>query len=365
MKILAAVAWQKDAPLAIEEVELDHPRDDEILVKVKSVGVCHTDINVQKQQFALPLPMILGHEGAGFVERVGSRVSKVKAGDAVVLSFDSCGFCSYCQEGQPAYCAEQGPRNFVGVRPDGSTRARKDGVPIRANFFAQSSFATYALARERNLVKISDPALLDIVGPLGCGIMTGAGAILNALHIEAGQSVAVLGAGAVGLSAIMAAALVGAATVIAVDIHPHRLALARELGATHAIDASAEADIEPKLREIVREGLKFIVDTTGVPVVIRQAVQALAPRGTCGLIGSLRGDPGINIRDVMGRGKAVRGIIDGDSVPDIFIPRLIEFHRAGRFPFERLIQHYAFADINQAIDDSLSGKTIKPVLRLP
>ncbi len=365
MKITAAIAWEKDAPLAIEEVELDAPRAREILVRMVAVGVCHTDINVVKQQFPLPLPMILGHEGAGVVEAVGAEVRTVKPGDKVVLTFDSCGACGFCAEGQPAYCIEQEARNFRGVRADGSTRARRGDTPVRANFFAQSSFATYALARERNVVKVPDSAPLDIVGPLGCGIMTGAGAVLNSLALRPGQNIAVLGAGAVGLSAVMAAHLVGAQIVVAVDVHAHRLALARELGATHAIDAASGAELEPQLREIAGGGLDCVIDTTGAASVIRPAVRALAARGVCGLVGSLRGDPGLDFRDLMGKGKTVRGIIDGDSIPASFIPRLIEFQQAGRFPFERLIRQYRFADINQAIADSIAGTTIKPVLLMP
>lgn len=365
MKITAAVAWEKDAPLAIEELELDAPRADEVLIRIVSVGVCHTDINVVKQQFPLPLPMILGHEGAGVVEAAGAEVKRIKPGDKVVLTFNSCGACRYCEEGQPAYCVEQEARNFRGVRADGSTRARRGETPVRANFFAQSSFATYALARERNVVKVPDATPLDLVGPLGCGIMTGAGAVLNALALKAGQSIAVLGAGAVGLSAVMAAKLVGAQTVIAVDLHPHRLILARELGATHVIETSDGVDLDARLREIVACNLDFVLDTTGAGALIRPAVQALAARGVCGLIGSLRGDPGLNFRDLMGKGKTIRGIIDGDSVPAVFIPRLVEFQQAGRLPFERLIRRYRFADINQAMANSIAGVTIKPVLLMP
>ena len=365
MKIAAAIAWEQDAPLIIEDVELDPPRADEILVKIKAVGICHTDLNVIRQQFPLPLPMILGHEGAGVVESVGANVHGVKPGDRVGLTFDSCGTCRFCQAGEPAYCAEQAARNFTGLRADGSTKARKDGTPIRANFFAQSSFATYALAHERNVVKVPDGVPLEIVGPLGCGIMTGAGAVMNALKVQAGQSIAVLGAGAVGLSAVMAARLVGASVIIAVDVHAHRLALAQELGATHAIDATDGAEIEPKLRAITGGNLDFVADTTGVGTVIRQAVQALATRGTCGLIGSLRGDPGLNFRDLMGRGKTVRGIIDGDSIPGLFIPRLIEYQQRGQFPFDRLVREYPFGSINEAIADTTAGRTIKPVLVMP
>jgi aryl-alcohol dehydrogenase len=362
MKITAAIAWAKDAPLAIEEVELDAPRAGEILVRMVAVGVCHTDINVVKQQFPLPLPMILGHEGAGVVEDVGAEVRTVKPGDKVVLTFDSCGACSFCSDGQPAYCIEQEARNFRGVRADGSTRARRGETPVRANFFAQSSFATYALARERNIVKVPDSAPLDIVGPLGCGIMTGAGAVLIALALRPGQTIAVLGAGAVGLSAVMAAHLVGARIIVAIDVRPHRLVLARELGATDAIEAVDGAELEPRLREIAAGGLDCVIDTTGAGAVIRPAIRALSARGICGLVGSLKGDPGLDFRDLMGKGKTVRGIIDGDSIPASFIPRLIEFHRAGRFPFERLIRHYPFAEINQAIADSVAGATVKPVL---
>jgi aryl-alcohol dehydrogenase len=345
-------------------LELDEPRTDEVLVRIVGVGVCHTDLKVRNQTRPVPLPAVLGHEGAGIVEQVGRHVTKVKPGDHVVLSYHSCGTCSNCQQGQPAYCHQVIVCNFGGARLDGSTTLRKNGEIIHGAFFNQSSFATYALASERNVVKVRPDAPLEILGPLGCGIQTGAGAVLNSLGVQAGTSIAIFGAGSVGLSAIMAAVIAGCTTIIAVDVKPNRLELALELGATHTINSLEVDDPGQLIAEITSTGVDYALETSGLPSVFRQAVDSLTILGVCGLIGGA--PPGTDVSFDMNHillGRTVRGIIQGDSVPDIFIPRLIELHLQGRFPFDRLIKFYTLAEINQACADSEEGVVLKPVLR--
>ena len=211
------------------------------------------------------------------VERVGAGVTKVAPGDHVVMTFNSCGACPPCRDHAMAYCHEFFPRNFVGVRADGSTGLSRDGEPIHANIFGQSSFATYALCHERNAVKVSKAAPLEILGPLGCGVMTGAGAVINALKVSAGRSLAVFGAGAVGLSAVLAAKAVGARPIIAVDLNPARLDLALSLGATHVIDGNLEPAVE-RILEITGAGADYTIDTTANLAVMRQAVRLPARR---------------------------------------------------------------------------------------
>lgn len=365
MQITAAVVRSRAGPFRLETLDIEAPRAGEVLVRVVATGVCHTDMVMRDQDLPTPQPVVLGHEGAGVVERVGPGVTKVAPGDHVVMTFNSCGGCPSCRDHAPAYCHEFFPRNFVGVRPDGSSGLSKGGETIHANIFGQSSFATHALCHERNAVRVPRTAPLEILGPLGCGVMTGAGAVMNALKVEAGRSVVVFGAGAVGLSAMLAAEAVGAGPVTVVDINPARLELALELGADHALDARDGGVVE-RIREITGAGADYTLDTTANLTVMRQAVDALAPRGTCGLVGASRmGDElCLDAVALMSGGRIVRGVVEGDADPDVFIPRLIELHQAGRFPFDRLIAFYPFEAIGQAVADGESGRVVKPVVRM-
>lgn len=364
--VLAAVVREKGGPFKIEEVTVGVPLHDEVLVRVVATGMCHTDMVARDQVYPVPQPIVLGHEGAGVVEAVGAHVTKVAPGDHVVMTFHSCGHCRACQEGQPAYCENFNAYNFSGRRQDGShALCDHGGHELNDRFFGQSSFGAYAVANERNVVKVRKDAPLELLGPLGCGIQTGAGTVLNALKVGAGSSFAAFGAGAVGLSAVMAAAATGATTIFAVDVVPSRLALARELGATHAIN-SKEQDAVEEIRKVTGAGVEFAIDSTGIPAVIRNAVLSLRPRGTCAIVGASR--PGSNLEldanDLMQNAKKICGVIEGESVPDVFIPQLIDLYLAGRFPFDKLIKFYEFNEINIAAEDSEKGGTLKPVIRI-
>ena len=366
MKITAAVVREEAQPFSIEELELEEPRVDEVLVRIVATGVCHTDLIVRDQWYPVPLPSVLGHEGAGIVERVGEAVTKVQPGDHVVLSFNSCGQCANCAQGRPTYCLNFFERNFGGARPDGSNGLSRNGDTVHDHFFGQSSFADYTLAAERSVVKVSQDAPLELLGPLGCGIQTGAGSVLNTLRPEAGSSIAVFGTGAVGMSAIMAAVVAGCTTIIGIDVKPNRMELARELGATHTINGS-ETDAVEEIGKITGGGADYSLETSAVPQVLRQAVDCLVPLGVCGLVGAapLGTEAGLDMNNILIPGITVRGIVEGDSVPDVFIPRLIELHDRGRFPFDRLIEFYDLEEINQAAEDSEEGTVLKPVLRMP
>ncbi|WP_227698281.1 NAD(P)-dependent alcohol dehydrogenase [Pseudomonas chlororaphis] len=360
----AAVVRQQGGPFQLEDIRIGAPRHDEVLVRIVAAGMCHTDMVARDQVYPVPQPIVLGHEGSGVVEAVGADVTKVAPGDHVVLTFLSCGQCRACLEGAPASCEQFNPLNFSGQRSDGShALCDHSGTALNDRFFGQSSFAAYAMANERNVVKVRQDVPLELLGPLGCGIQTGAGAVLNALKVGAGASFAAFGGGAVGLSAILAARAAGATTIFAIDVLPSRLELARELGATHVID-SREQDAVAVIREVTGAGVDFALDSTGIPAVIRSAVAALRPRGRCGIVGASR--PGTNLEldanDLMQNCKHIFGIVEGDSVPDVFIPQLIELYRQGHFAFDRLIRFYPFAQINQAAHDSETGLTLKPVI---
>ncbi|WP_096704294.1 NAD(P)-dependent alcohol dehydrogenase [Magnetospirillum sp. 15-1] len=365
MKVNAAVTRAKHAPMSLEVLDLAEPRDGEILVRVVATGVCHTDIAMRDQTYPVPQPIVLGHEGAGVVEKVGRGVTKVAVGDHVVMSYNSCGHCDSCNEHAPNYCHDFFGHNFAGVRPDGTSALSKGTEVIHGNFFGQSSFANFALCHERNVVKVSKDAPLELLGPLACGIQTGAGAVINALKVGPGRTIAVFGAGSVGLSAVMAARVVGAITIIAVDVVPERLTMAKTLGATHTLNPK-DVDVVAEIMKITGTGVDFSFESTGIPAVIRNAMESLAPRGTCGIVGaaSLDTEITLNAMHLMTAGRSIRGIVEGDSTPDVFIPQLIELHRQGRFPFDKLVSFYPYEKINQAVEDAETGKAIKPIIRM-
>ncbi|MEV1066295.1 NAD(P)-dependent alcohol dehydrogenase [Streptomyces sp. NPDC050263] len=364
MRIRAAVAEAKANPLLIEELELDEPRDDEILVKLVATGICQTDAHALHGRVPAPLPMVLGHEGAGIVERVGRSVAGVQPGDHVVMSFQACGQCAQCLSGHPAYCDQALTANFSGARLDGSRgvhRVDNTDSDLSGHFFGQSSFATYALTTQRNTVKVDKDVPLELLAPLGCGIQTGAGAVLNSFGLPTGGTIAIFGVGAVGFSALMAARVAGASTIIAVDVNAQRLALADELGATHTLNAGG-TDVVEAIKQITERGIDYVLDTTGRADMLRHAVASLAPMGQVGLVAG--GAPGTLSPAELALGKSVRGIIQGDAVPQLFIPKLVELYQSGRFPIDRLIRFYEFDDINAAFADAARGDVVKPVLRI-
>ncbi len=360
MRAVAAVARAAGAPLVLEEIELDDPRDDEILVAIAACGVCHTDAKARDGYGGVRFPVVLGHEGAGTVVEVGSSVRSLVPGDRVLLVSDFCGRCPRCRAGDTAYCDEGPLRTFGAVRPDGTSRARRGDEAIRASFFGQSAFATHALASERNALKVAPDADLSLLAATTCGMVTGAGAVLDVLTVTPGTRLAVLGAGTVGLAAVMAAAAAGAEAVVAVDRIPSRLDLARRLGATDVVDTGRHGDLATALLERTG-GCDAVLDTTGIGRLQQAAVEALAVRGTLGIVGGGDGD-GVVLARLMTGGKSVRGIIQGDATGTLGLEALLRLHAAGRFPFEALVRTYPFAAVNEAIGDGLAGTTVKAVL---
>ncbi|MDR2187780.1 MAG: NAD(P)-dependent alcohol dehydrogenase [Azonexus sp.] len=343
------------------QVELADLRADEVLVRVVGVGVCHTDLICRDQLYPVSFPAVFGHEGSGVVDQVGSRVTKVQPGDHVVMTYRACGHCPACKRGDPTRCANIFGCNFAGARGDGSPTIHQGGLPVHANFFNQSSFAAYAIAHESNTVKVDKDVPLELLGPLGCGVQTGAGAVINSLKPAAGSSIAVFGCGSVGLSAVMAAALVGCTRIIAVDPNAQRRALARELGATEAFDPTSDNVVEAIQKS---GGVDYSLECTAIPSVFRQAVDSLAVPGVCGLVGAapLGTEVTLDMNSIM-FGRTVIGIIEGQSVPDVFIPKLVELYRQGRLPLEKLVTFYRLDEIDQAARDSADGKVVKAILR--
>ena len=363
MQVQAAVISAFGQPFEVRSLELAAPSDDEVLVRLAAVGICHSDVACQHGAFAPPLPMVLGHEGAGVVERVGANVSHVRPGDHVVLSYASCGSCARCGIGEPQYCHEFGMRNFKGWRPNGEPSFKDGGSTVWGGFFGQSSFATHALATARNTVKVGSHLPLEILGPLGCGLQTGAGTVLNTLKPKPGSSLVVFGVGTVGMAAMMAGVASDCGTVVAVDVHDGRLALARELGATHSVRGDAP-DLLEQLRAILPAGSNYTVDTSGKPPSIRAAIDILAARGTCAVLAVSPGAEVTFMPSMLLAGRTILGVTEGDADPQTFIPQMIALYEAGRFPFDRLVKFYTLGQINDAIADMHRGTTIKPILRL-
>ena len=367
MQITAAVVPERCAPFVLDKLQLCDPRPDEVLVRVVACGMCHTDLHGRDGYFpAMPYPAVFGHEGAGVVAAVGTTVHKVRPGDHVIMSFPWCGSCPNCLRHMPSHCLQSSKLKMSGTRLDGSTLMAKAGAPVYSAFFQQSSFATHAIAHERFVVKIRRDAPLDSVGPLACSIQTGAGAVLNAMQPSTGDSLVVFGVGGVGLSGLMAAKLSGCQPIVAVDIHEHRLALARELGATHTINHASCPDLVSEVRTITNGGARFCLETSALPTVLQEAVEALMPLGTCVLVGSARRGVHVSLEmPLLQNGRTVRGVIQGWSQPETFLPRLVDLMMADALPARRMMTFYDLSDINRAAADAISGKTIKPVVRMP
>ncbi|MGY4103482.1 NAD(P)-dependent alcohol dehydrogenase [Nocardia sp. R16R-3T] len=363
MKSTAAVLESANSPVVLAEVDIAPLAPREVLVKMAGSGICHTDLGVIAAPSAGQTPIVLGHEGSGVVEQVGSQVTSLAPGDHVVLSYSSCSHCDNCVRGVPQHCRDFVALNMVGARVDGTSPLSRAGVPVLGAWFGQSSWAQRSVVTEQNAIKVDDDLPLELLGPLGCGIQTGAGAVLNTLNPEAGSSIAIFGAGSVGLAALLGAKVAECATIIAVDIQDARLAKATELGATHTVNPS-EVDAAETIRNIVGGlGVQYSVDCIGFPSVVRSALECLQTPGVCATVG-FQGIPN-EITIDQGQllfGKSLVGVIEGDAIPAEFIPRMLRLYKAGRFPFDKLIETFEFGDINKAIEAAHHGDVIKAVL---
>jgi aryl-alcohol dehydrogenase len=361
----ASVALLRElgAPLEIEEVQLSAPGEGEILVRMRGVGICHTDISAAHGVIPIPLPAVLGHEGSGIVEAVGPGVDSLVPGDHVALSFDHCGACPHCSGGHPAYCELFGPLNYFGTRLDGSVTMHQGDDEVHGNWFGQSSFATHAIANVHNAVKVPDDLPLELLGPLGCGLQTGAGSVLKVMAPKAGEGIIIFGLGAVGMGAVMAASAAGCAPIIAVDLNPKRLELASELGATHQINPADTDDLLWTVQEMAAPGVHYAFDAVGLGSVVRQALESLRSPGHCVTVGfqGLENEITIDQGHLL-VGRRLSGVVEGDADPQSFVPELIAMYRDGRFPFHRLVKTFPFSEINAAIHASETGEVIKPVV---
>ncbi len=366
---IGAVVSAAGAAFELQNLIVDDPRDDEIIVRIVASGICHTDATAQNGGLPFPHPALLGHEGAGVVEAVGRSVSTIAEGDHVVVSFNFCGECALCVTGRPVQCDTWVPRNLAGgSRMDGSSPMRlADGTPLHSHFFGQSSFATRAVVRAAAAIKVPVDAPLAMLAPLVCGFQTGAATMLQVLNPGLSHTVVVFGAGGVGLSAVMAAKLSAAARIIAVDVVPERLALAIELGATHTVNAASVDSIQAIMEITGGRGADRILEATGNTAVLKQALGVTAMDATLAIVGAppFGSEVALDVLDTIVKGPRIVGVNQGRSVPRVVIPALVDHFLAGRMPFDKLIKTYPLADINHALHDMHDGSVIKPVLVMP
>lgn len=360
----AAVLRTYGTPLQLEHVSVPDLRPDEVLVRIRGVGICHTDLTAAAGGVPVPVPAVLGHEGAGIVTEVGTAVTRLAVGDAVVLGFDSCRQCRNCTRGRPAYCARFAALNYGGTRSDGTTVLQDaHGDPLHGNWFGQSSFSSLAVVTERNAVRLPSDVPVALAGPLGCGLATGAGTVLRVLRPEPGSSIVVFGLGAVGMAAIMAARIAECTTIIGIDPNRRRHDLARELGATEVTSPDEHDDLGRHLRRLTGGGADFAVEAVGTESVVRQALSSLGSPGMCATLGLQAGRNPITVDQthLLG-GRTLTGVIEGDADPHRFLPELADLWRDGRFPVEKLVRTFDFTKLDDALDAVRSGEVVKAVL---
>lgn len=356
----AAVLHERGTAFKLACIELGDLAPDEVLLRNEACGICHTDLIAQHM---VPLPAVFGHEGCGVVEAVGSKVQGVRPGDRVISSYPFCAACSGCLAGKPYHCVHHMRLGFGGRRLDGSFTMSEAGRPLSGAFFQQSSFASHAIVPAHNVVRVDRETPAERLAAIPCGVQTGAGAILYSLDVKAGEALAVFGCGTVGLSAIMAAKLAGAYPIVAIDIKPTRLALAMALGATHVVDATL-GETARRVLEVCPSGVHKSLETSGHEAALDDAVDVLATAGVCGMvIAPHMGEKyPFDTSRIFKKAATLTGVIQGSAVPRLFLPRLLQWQRAGVFPIERMVRTYAFEDINRAVMDMQEGAVVKAVL---
>ena len=365
MRTTVAVVNGPGQEFLFEEVEVDGPRADEVLVRILASGVCHTDLSLRETLPEEMFPRVFGHEGAGVVEEVGADVTGIEVGDHVVLSLASCRTCAKCRSGQTGYCEQALVLNYMGFRTDGSTAYARASGPVYGHFLGQSSLSRHAVVHASSVIVVDSDLDLSKVAPFGCGFQTGAGAILNVARPGPHDSVVVYGVGAVGLAAVAAAKASGVETVVAVDLTPSRLEVAERLGAIGVNPSElGEVSVVDRVKELTDGGAAYGVETTAVPAVIKQAAQSLAVQGTLVVLGLDMSQPEfpVDAIDILQNGKVIRGSIEGDSDPQEMVPRMLRMLADGTLPLDELVTTYPFTEINAAISDVLEGKVVKPVL---
>jgi S-(hydroxymethyl)glutathione dehydrogenase/alcohol dehydrogenase len=362
----AAVLYAAGEPLHIEDLSIQDPQRGEVMVRVAAGGVCHSDLHVMNGDLTAPLPVVLGHEGAGIVEKVGEGVTDFKPGDHVVLLWRaSCGNCLYCLSGRPALCEMGAGIRWSGHLSDGTSRFRRGAEEIR-HFAGVSSFGELTVLPREGLVKIDPTVPLEKAAIVGCAVMTGVGAVINTARVEPGASMVVVGCGGVGLNAIQGGALAGAEKIIAVDVLDNKLEYARQFGATHAINAK-QVDAIEAVKEITSgRGADYAFEVIGNVKTISQAYQMIRRGGTLVVVGvaPMGAEVAINASSIMLDEKMIRGSLYGSCQPKLDAPRMLNLYRAGKLKLDELIsREYSLEKINEAFDALRHGEVARSIIR--
>ena len=351
-------------PLSIEEVELDPPKRGEVLIKVKAVGLCHSDLVAITGERAKPMPIVIGHEAAGIVVELGEGVQGFDKGDHVVPTYvASCGHCEMCAVGRPALCEPATMTNADAVLWDGTTRLHKNGQRIH-HHSGVAGFAEYAVMSKDALIKIDKSIPFEHAALFGCGVVTGVGALLNTAGVKPGEHVAVVGLGGVGLSALLAAVAAGAGRIIALDLNPQKLQLARELGADFAINA-ADSDCVSQVREATLGGSHVAVETAGSAKALETAYQITRRGGTTVTAGMPGPEAKITLShlSLSAEERCLKGSYMGSCVPKRDIPRYLSMFQDGKLPVDKLLSRtIGFNDLNAAMDRLDDAATVREIL---
>lgn len=372
MQIMAAVLRHPGAflpyadsrPLSIERLSLAPPGREEVLVKIAAAGLCHSDLSVINGDRPRPSPMALGHEAAGVVEGLGEGVTDLKIGDHVVMVFmPSCGHCLPCSEGRPALCEPGAAANVAGTLLSGGRRLSDDMGAVH-HHLGCSAFASHAVVSRRSLVKVDSDLPLHEAALFGCAVLTGVGAVVNTANVKAGQTVAVVGLGGVGLAAVLGAVAAGASQVVAIDMLEDKLALARELGATATVLAGAEA-VE-QVRALTNGGCDVVLEMAGSLLALESAVAMTRRGGTTVTAGLPPPDAAlaVNVVALVAEERTLKGSYIGTCVPARDLPRYVALYRAGRLPVDRLVSGYLTLDqINAGFDELHAGHAVRQIIR--
>ena len=362
MEIKAAVLYEANTPLVVETLELDEPKEGEVLVKISSAGVCHSDYHVMKGEWKPPLPMVLGHEAAGIVERVGPGVTMSQPGDHVILNFrPNCGFCRYCAIGRPVLC--NGTDTDRWMMFDGTSRLHKGGQDI-FHFARTASFAEYAVVPQSGAVPVRDDMPLDKACLVGCSVMTGVGSVINTAKVEAGSSVVVIGCGGIGLNVIQGAALAGARQIIAVDVLENKLAYARTFGATDIIDATS-GDTVRRIRDLTDGGADYAFEAIGNSRTILQAYESTCLGGVTTIVGMAPEDDEVTINalSLPRTEKVIMGSWYGSARPWVDLPKMVDLYMTGKLDVDSLVSRtYSLDEINVAYEALGRGEVARSIL---
>ena len=374
MKIRAAVLREvgkthpfvKSLPLQIEVVELDPPGPDEVLVHIKAAGLCHSDLVAINGERSKPTPMVIGHEAAGVIAKAGANVVDFEVGDHVVPSYvSSCGRCEMCREGRPALCLPATKANLAGTMLDGTTRLHKNGTRI-FHHSGVAAFAEYAVISQNALVRIDNNLPFEQAALFGCAVATGVGSVVNTAKISPGQSVAIVGLGGVGFSAMLAASASGAGYLVAVDVNEYKLQLALKLGADKVFNAR-DSDCVEKVRAATGGGVHVSVETAGAPQALDTAYKITARGGTTVVAGMPGPDATITLShlSLSGEERTLKGSYMGSCVPSRDIPRYIGLFQDGKLPIDQLTSHQiAFEELNEGFDRMADGSALRQVMVL-